>query len=227
VNIAKANPDLDKGSHIVVSSYNGVVLLAGQTPRADLKAWPSRPPPGPAGEEGPQRAAGDPPSSILARNNDAWLTTKIKTQMLTDANVPGSRIKVITENGIVYLLGLVTQKEANAATNVVQASRACRRSSSCSNTSTDPLPRGRTCAPPFNPEGNPHEQVLLPALLIGTFATLAGCSTPSVITLNDGRELQAVDTPHFDRDAGFYEFQQLDGKQHRVNKDQVQTISDL
>jgi osmotically-inducible protein OsmY len=42
VNIAKANPDLDKGSHIVVSSYNGVVLLAGQTPRADLKAWPSR-----------------------------------------------------------------------------------------------------------------------------------------------------------------------------------------
>ena len=32
VNIAKANADLDKGSHIVVSSYNGVVLLAGQTP---------------------------------------------------------------------------------------------------------------------------------------------------------------------------------------------------
>ncbi|MDW9404061.1 BON domain-containing protein, partial [Pseudomonas soli] len=60
------------------------------------------------------------PSSILARNNDAWLTTKIKTQMLTDESVPSSRIKVITENGIVYLLGLVRQQEANAATNVVQ-----------------------------------------------------------------------------------------------------------
>ena len=36
VNIAKANPDLDQGSHIVVASYNGVVLLAGQTPREEL-----------------------------------------------------------------------------------------------------------------------------------------------------------------------------------------------
>jgi len=60
------------------------------------------------------------PSSILARNNDAWLTTKIKTQMLGDSAVPSSRIKVITENGIVYLLGLVTQQEANSATAVVQ-----------------------------------------------------------------------------------------------------------
>lgn len=68
---------------------------------------------------------------------------------------------------------------------------------------------------------------LLPALLIGTFATLAGCSSPSVITLNDGRELQTLDTPHFDRDSGFYEFKQLDGKQNRVNKDQVQSIKDL
>ena len=68
---------------------------------------------------------------------------------------------------------------------------------------------------------------LLPALLIGTFATLAGCSTPSVITLNDGRELQTTDTPHFDRNSGFYEFKQLDGKPTRINKDQVQSIKDL
>ena len=60
------------------------------------------------------------PSSALARSNDSWLTTKIKTQMLTDQNVPGSRIKVITENGIVYLLGLVTRQEGNRATSLVQ-----------------------------------------------------------------------------------------------------------
>ncbi|MBK4993940.1 YgdI/YgdR family lipoprotein [Pseudomonas sp. S37] len=70
-------------------------------------------------------------------------------------------------------------------------------------------------------------KLLLPALLLGTFATLAGCSTPSLITLNDGREFQAVDAPKFDRNAGFYEFQQLDGKRTRINKDQVRTISDL
>jgi osmotically-inducible protein OsmY len=121
VNIAKANPDLDTGSHIVVSSYNGVVLLAGQTPRADLKALAEQT----ASQVQRVKKVHNElqvmqPSSILARNNDAWLTTKIKTQMLADANVPGSRVKVITENGIVYLLGLVTQREGNAATSVVQ-----------------------------------------------------------------------------------------------------------
>ncbi len=121
VNIAKANPELDKSSHIVVSSYNGVVLLAGQTPRADLKSLAEQT----AGQVQRVKKVHNElqviqPSSILARNNDAWLTTKIKTQMLTDESVPSSRIKVITENGIVYLLGLVRQQEANAATNVVQ-----------------------------------------------------------------------------------------------------------
>jgi len=71
------------------------------------------------------------------------------------------------------------------------------------------------------------KKLLLPALLLGTFATLAGCSTPSLITLNDGREIQAVDAPKFDRNTGFYEFQQLDGKRTRINREQVRTISDL
>ena len=121
VNIAKANADLDKGSHIVVSSYNGVVLLAGQTPRADLKSLAEQT----ASQVQRVKKVHNElqvmqPSSILARNNDAWLTTKIKAQMLGDASVPSTRIKVISENGLVYLLGLVTQGEANAATNVVQ-----------------------------------------------------------------------------------------------------------
>ncbi|WP_459207920.1 BON domain-containing protein [Pseudomonas sp. MLB6B] len=121
VNVGKASPDLDKGSHIVVSSYNGVVLLAGQTPRADLKALAEQTA---SQVQRVKRVHNElqvmQPSSILARNNDAWLTTKIKAQMLADTNVPSSRIKVITENGIVYLLGLVTNGEATAATNVTQ-----------------------------------------------------------------------------------------------------------
>ncbi len=121
VNIAKANPDLDQNSHIVVSSFNGVVLLAGQTPRADLKSLAEQT----AGQVQKVKKVHNElqvlqPSSLLARNNDAWLTTKIKTQMLTDSSIPGSRIKVITENGIVYMLGLLTQAEANRATNLVQ-----------------------------------------------------------------------------------------------------------
>ncbi|MCQ4270785.1 MULTISPECIES: BON domain-containing protein [Pseudomonas] len=122
VNIAKANPDLDQNSHIVVASYNGVVLLAGQTPRADLKNLAEQ---SAAAVQRVKRVHNElqvlPPSSALARSNDSWLTTKIKTQMLTDSVIPGSRIKVITENGIVYLLGLVTHQEANLATNKVQS----------------------------------------------------------------------------------------------------------
>ncbi|EXF95703.1 phospholipid-binding protein [Pseudomonas fluorescens HK44] len=121
VNVAKASPDLDTGSHIIVTSFNGVVLLAGQTPRPDLKELAGQ---AAAAVQRVKTVHNElqvmQPSSILARNNDAWLTTKIKTQMLADASIPGSRIKVVTENGIVYLLGLVTKQEAGQATNLVQ-----------------------------------------------------------------------------------------------------------
>ncbi|ELK4875976.1 TPA: YgdI/YgdR family lipoprotein [Pseudomonas aeruginosa] len=69
---------------------------------------------------------------------------------------------------------------------------------------------------------------LLPALLLSSaFAVLAGCATPTIVTLNDGREIQAVDTPRYDRSSGFYELEQLDGKRTRVNKDQVRSIKDM
>jgi len=64
-------------------------------------------------------------------------------------------------------------------------------------------------------------------LLAFGLVTLAGCSTPSVITLNDGREIQTVDRPSFDDETGFYEFEQLDGKRTKVNKDQVRTVKEL
>jgi osmotically-inducible protein OsmY len=121
VNIAKASPDLDDNSHIVVTSFNGIVLLAGQTPRADLKQLAEQTA---AAVQKVKKVNNElqvmAPSAMLARSNDAWLTSKIKTEMLTDSAIPGSRIKVVTENGIVYLLGLLTQQEATRATNLVQ-----------------------------------------------------------------------------------------------------------
>jgi hypothetical protein len=71
-------------------------------------------------------------------------------------------------------------------------------------------------------------QRIIPALLLtlGLIA-LTGCASPSVITLNDGREIQTVDEPKFDESSGFYEFEQLDGKRAKVNKDQVRTVKEL
>ncbi|RJG13725.1 YgdI/YgdR family lipoprotein [Pseudomonas cavernicola] len=71
-------------------------------------------------------------------------------------------------------------------------------------------------------------QRIIPAFLLALgLITLAGCSSPSVITLNDGREIQSVDQPEFDEQDGFYEFEQLDGKRVKVNKDQVRSVKEL
>lgn len=69
---------------------------------------------------------------------------------------------------------------------------------------------------------------LVSGLVLGTaLAVLAGCSTPSVITLKDGRQIQTTDKPKLDADAGFYRFEQLDGKATVINKDDVLTIKEL
>ncbi|MCZ4323492.1 MULTISPECIES: YgdI/YgdR family lipoprotein [Pseudomonas] len=71
-------------------------------------------------------------------------------------------------------------------------------------------------------------QRIIPALLLTLgLVALTGCASPTVITLNDGREIQTIDEPNFDEDSGFYEFEQLDGKRAKVNKDQVRTVKEL
>ncbi len=71
-------------------------------------------------------------------------------------------------------------------------------------------------------------QRIIPALLLTLgLVALTGCASPTVITLNDGREIQTIDEPSFDEESGFYEFEQLDGKPAKVNKDQVRTVKEL
>lgn len=120
--VQQAHADLNTTtSHIVVTSYNGVILLAGQTPRAELKEKAEQ---AARSVRGVKRLHNEiqvmQPSSTLARSNDSLMTTKIKTQMLADNSVPGSKIKVVTENGVVYLMGLITQQEGIRATRLVQ-----------------------------------------------------------------------------------------------------------
>ncbi|MVW75680.1 YgdI/YgdR family lipoprotein [Pseudomonas xionganensis] len=71
------------------------------------------------------------------------------------------------------------------------------------------------------------QRPLLTTLLALSLATLAGCATPSVITLTDGREIQTQDLPQFDEESGFYQFEQIDGRRAKVNKDQVESIREL
>ncbi|MCX4028301.1 BON domain-containing protein [Endozoicomonas sp. SM1973] len=122
VNLEKVNPEF-KNNHVVVTSFNGTVLLTGQVATEALKNQ--------AGQEARKlqkvkqvynELEVSSPISYLARSNDSWLTSKIKTKMLANEKVPASRVKVVTENGVVFLMGLVTQQEANEAVNVVRTS---------------------------------------------------------------------------------------------------------
>ena len=52
--------------------------------------------------------------------NDAWITSKVKTRLAFNGDAPASRTKVVTENGVVYLFGLLTREEADAVVAQVQ-----------------------------------------------------------------------------------------------------------
>jgi osmotically-inducible protein OsmY len=108
---------LNENSHINVAVFNGLVLLSGETTSETYRAR--------AGEIARnqtkvrrvfnelQIAA---PSSWMTRTSDAWITTKVKTS-LVGLKIDGfdpSRVKVVTENGTVFLMGMVYHKEADA-----------------------------------------------------------------------------------------------------------------
>ena len=115
VNIGKAHPDL-KAANIDVVSFNGVVLLTGQVPSNELRNLAG----GTAQQVHSVRQVYNEiqvrgTTSMLARTSDTWLTTKVKSALLTDKEIDSGRIKVVTENGVVYLMGLLTRQEAENA----------------------------------------------------------------------------------------------------------------
>ncbi|WP_421865734.1 BON domain-containing protein [Motiliproteus sp.] len=120
VNISKASEEL-KQSHIAVTSFNGIVLLTGQVPNDNARQLTESV----VGEVRKVRkihneltVAG--PTSAIVRSNDTWLTAKIKAKMLAEQNLKSTRIKVVTENGAVYLLGLVSDDQANLAVEITR-----------------------------------------------------------------------------------------------------------
>ena len=106
-------------AHINVTSYNGVVLLTGETPTAEMR---DRAEQIVRGVEKVRRIHNEitvaAPSSGLTRSSDTLITTKVKTRMLAEKDFDSGRVKVVTENGTVYLMGLVNQREAEVATEI-------------------------------------------------------------------------------------------------------------
>jgi osmotically-inducible protein OsmY len=57
-------------------------------------------------------------TNLNSRANDSYITGKVKSKLLRAENIPSSNIKVVTERGKVYLMGLVTHPEAEAAVEI-------------------------------------------------------------------------------------------------------------
>lgn len=101
------------GAHLIVVSYNGYVLLAGQVNDEVLKNEATKIV---RKVQGVRRIYNEleigTPSSAFKRTSDTWITTKIKSALLGSSDEQGTQIKVVTENGVVYLMGLVAPEDA-------------------------------------------------------------------------------------------------------------------
>ncbi len=107
-------------SHIEVTVFNGVILLTGETPKAEWRLQAEVIAKSQANGRLYNQITLQGPTSSLTRTSDAWITTKIKSQMLATEDLKSSSIKVITENGVVYLMGIVTREQADTAADIAR-----------------------------------------------------------------------------------------------------------
>ena len=125
--IFRASPLLES-AHISVVSINGIVLLIGQVPSEDTKVISGAKVKGVSNvRKVHNELLVSGPSSYIVRTNDTLITTKVKARMLGETNFPATRVKVVTENGVVYLMGLVSRVEADWAVKVTSNASGIQR----------------------------------------------------------------------------------------------------
>lgn len=122
------NEALHESSHINVTSYNGRVLLTGETSNQALKQKAAElVEPIPGVKQIYNELAIVTPSTLVSRSTDSWITTKVNTKMAAEKGLDATRVKVVTERGTVYLLGLVTPQEAELATTAASHTKGVQR----------------------------------------------------------------------------------------------------
>ena len=110
-----------RDSRILVSSFNQVVLLVGQTPTASLRVVAEK-----IAQNTPSvRRVYDEisvnyPIPLSQRTKDSLITGQVRSLMLTRKGLESGSIRIITENGVVYLMGIATKEQANLAVSVAR-----------------------------------------------------------------------------------------------------------
>lgn len=116
-----STPELRESAHIEVTCFNKVVLLTGEATSPEqrqqaeeiVKSIPNV-------DKIYNQITIQAPISSLTRTSDSWITAKIKTEMLAMKDLKSGTIKVVTENGSVYLMGVVDQDQADAAVDIAR-----------------------------------------------------------------------------------------------------------
>ncbi|MFM2482943.1 division/outer membrane stress-associated lipid-binding lipoprotein [Celerinatantimonas sp. YJH-8] len=115
------NKDIWKASSLSVVAQEGQVLIIGQTPTPEMRQQITMIA---KGVKGAQKILNEvrlgQPVSLTTRSQDSWITTKIKTQIYTDKTILPGKIKVITENSEVFLIGVVNAKQAKSAVDIAR-----------------------------------------------------------------------------------------------------------
>ena len=114
--------------HINVTSYNRLVLLTGEAPTEAMKSDIEKLA---MGVDNVRKiyneiaVAGN--TSLSSRSNDTLLTSKVKTRFLAERKFQINHVKIVTENGVVYLLGMVTRQEADNAAQIASSTAGVRK----------------------------------------------------------------------------------------------------
>lgn len=115
-------------ANISVTSYNRNVLITGQVPYATMRAEAERIVAEVENVQGMVneiQVAGL--STLSERSNDAMLTSMVKARLVDDKRVAANHIKVVTEAATVFLMGIVTKAESEAATEVARTTRGVQK----------------------------------------------------------------------------------------------------
>ena len=107
--------------HVNTTSYNRYVLLTGEVPDAATKTEAGVLALGVENVRNVQNElAVGPVTSFNQRATDGYLTSLVKSRFIADNKVQANRVKVVTDNNVVFLMGLVTRQEADDATEIAR-----------------------------------------------------------------------------------------------------------
>lgn len=115
-------------AHVSVTSYNRQVLLTGEVPSEQAKQQAEQIVARVENVKGTvNELAVMPPTSLTQRSSDTLITGQVKASLVDDSSLSVSAFKVVTERGTVYLMGRVTQREADRATELARHVRGVQR----------------------------------------------------------------------------------------------------